>query len=185
MASRFRVSSVAGFWLLGVLFVLGLIAGCAEPEPTPAPAPTPLVAAAPTLDPTHTPEPIPTPVPTSTPSPTATRAPTATPNPTATPPPPTATPIPEPTIHAQTLGNGLKMILYEDHSAPVVSVNLWYRVGSRNERVGGRGMAHIMEHMMFEGTDRFSREQRSELIDRNSPYHPAGVPNRMLLVDGW
>ena len=159
MASRFRVSSVASFWLLGALFVLGLIAGCAEPEPTPVPAPSPVVAATPTPQPTDTPEPSPSPAPTATPPP-----------PTAT---PTETPIPKPTLHSQPLGNGLKVILYEDHSAPVVSVNLWYRVGSRNERVEGRGMAHIMEHMMFEGTDRFSRDQRSELIERAGGFENA------------
>ncbi len=51
-----------------------------------------------------------------------------------------------------TLPNGLQVILHEDHSAPVVAVNLWYHVGSKNERPGKTGFAHLFEHMMFQGS---------------------------------
>ena len=50
------------------------------------------------------------------------------------------------------LGNGLRVILNEDHSAPLVAVNLWYHVGSKNERPGRTGFAHLFEHLMFEGS---------------------------------
>ena len=50
------------------------------------------------------------------------------------------------------LKNGLEVILSEDHTLPLVSVNLWYHVGPANERAGRTGFAHLFEHMMFEGS---------------------------------
>jgi zinc protease len=50
------------------------------------------------------------------------------------------------------LPNGLRVILHEDHSVPVVSVNVWYHVGSANERPGRTGFAHLFEHLMFMGS---------------------------------
>lgn len=51
-----------------------------------------------------------------------------------------------------TLPNGLTVILHEDHSVPIVSVNVWYHVGSANEKPGRTGFAHLFEHLMFEGS---------------------------------
>ncbi len=51
-----------------------------------------------------------------------------------------------------TLDNGLRVVLSEDHSVPVVAVNVWYHVGSANEEKGRSGFAHLFEHMMFEGS---------------------------------
>src|SRR5688500_2102202 len=51
-----------------------------------------------------------------------------------------------------TLPNGLNVILHRDTSVPVIAVNLWYHVGSANERVGRTGFAHLFEHVMFEGS---------------------------------
>jgi predicted Zn-dependent peptidase len=50
------------------------------------------------------------------------------------------------------LDNGLRVVLSPDHANPVVAVNLWYEVGSRNERAGRTGLAHLFEHMMFQGS---------------------------------
>ena len=50
------------------------------------------------------------------------------------------------------LNNGLRVILQEDHSAPIVSVWTWYRVRSRNEQPGKTGLSHWVEHMQFKGT---------------------------------
>lgn len=52
-----------------------------------------------------------------------------------------------------TLANGLEVILHEDHSTPIVAVNLWYHVGSKNEEIGKTGFAHLFEHMMFQGSE--------------------------------
>lgn len=51
------------------------------------------------------------------------------------------------------LPNGLQVILHEDHSVPTVSVNVWYHVGSKNEKRGRTGFAHLFEHLMFEGSE--------------------------------
>src|SRR5687767_824841 len=51
-----------------------------------------------------------------------------------------------------TLPNGLRVILHEDHSTPIVAVNVWYHVGSKNEVPGRTGFAHLFEHMMFQGS---------------------------------
>src|SRR3982750_992866 len=51
-----------------------------------------------------------------------------------------------------TLPNGLHVILHEDHSVPVVTVNVWYHVGSANEKTGRTGFAHLFEHLMFMGS---------------------------------
>jgi zinc protease len=65
-------------------------------------------------------------------------------------------------IGETTLENGLRLLTLERHTAPVVSVHLWYRVGSADEPLGATGMAHFLEHMMFKGTDRYERGE----IDR-------------------
>jgi zinc protease len=53
------------------------------------------------------------------------------------------------------LTNGLTLIVHEDHKAPIVAVNLWYHVGSKNEKPGKTGFAHLFEHLMFTGSDHF------------------------------
>ncbi len=52
----------------------------------------------------------------------------------------------------RTLANGLDVIVHEDHGLPIVAVNIWYHVGSKNERPGRTGFAHLFEHLMFEGS---------------------------------
>ena len=52
-----------------------------------------------------------------------------------------------------TLDNGLDVIVHEDHNCPLVAVNVWYHVGSKNERPGRTGFAHLFEHLMFEGSE--------------------------------
>lgn len=54
-----------------------------------------------------------------------------------------------------TLKNGLTLIVHEDHKAPIVAVNVWYHVGSKNERPGKTGFAHLFEHLMFGGSEHF------------------------------
>ena len=56
-----------------------------------------------------------------------------------------------------TLANGLDVLLHEDHSCPIVAVNLWYHVGSKNEVPGHTGFAHLFEHLMFEGSEHYDR----------------------------
>lgn len=56
------------------------------------------------------------------------------------------------------LSNGLDVILHQDHSIPLVAVNIWYHVGSKNEKPGRTGFAHLFEHMMFEGSQHHDSE---------------------------
>ncbi len=53
------------------------------------------------------------------------------------------------------LDNGLTLIVHEDHKAPIVAVNIWYHVGSKNEKVGKTGFAHLFEHLMFNGSENY------------------------------
>jgi predicted Zn-dependent peptidase len=62
------------------------------------------------------------------------------------------------------LDNGLRVILAPDPGTPVVAVNLWYDVGSRNERAGRTGFAHLFEHMMFEGSENAPKGEHSRLL---------------------
>ena len=69
------------------------------------------------------------------------------------------------------LKNGLTLIVHEDHKAPIVAVNIWYHVGSKNERPGRTGFAHLFEHLMFNGTENY----RGEYF---TPFEQAGVTDQ-------
>src|SRR4051795_5402825 len=66
------------------------------------------------------------------------------------------------TLHR--LDNGLRVVISEDHLAPVVAVNIWYDVGSRHEQPGRTGFAHLFEHLMFQGSTHVSRNDHFGLI---------------------
>lgn len=69
-------------------------------------------------------------------------------------------------IESYRLDNGLLVTLSEDHTAPIVAVNLWYHVGSANERQGRTGFAHLFEHMLFQGSAHVGANEHFELIQR-------------------
>ncbi len=69
-------------------------------------------------------------------------------------------------VESFTLANGLRVHLVEDHSAQVVAVNVWYDVGSRNERAGRTGFAHLFEHMMFQGSANLGKMEHGQLVER-------------------
>jgi len=71
--------------------------------------------------------------------------------------------IPVETFH---LDNGLFVTLSEDHTAPIAAVNLWYHVGSANEKIGRTGFAHLFEHMLFQGSAHVGSNEHFELIQR-------------------
>src|SRR3970040_196108 len=64
------------------------------------------------------------------------------------------------------LENGLLLTLSPDCTAPIVAVNLWYHVGSANEREGRTGFAHLFEHMLFQGSEHVAANEHFELIQR-------------------
>ena len=65
-----------------------------------------------------------------------------------------------------TLANGLTVVLSEDHTTPIVTVNVWYHVGSANERAHRSGFAHLFEHMMFQGSAHVKKSEHSQLVER-------------------
>jgi zinc protease len=68
-------------------------------------------------------------------------------------------------VERHRLANGLRVNLSVDRSTPMVAVNLWYRVGSRNENVGKTGFAHLFEHMMFQGSANVPKNRHFELVE--------------------
>jgi zinc protease len=70
-------------------------------------------------------------------------------------------------IKEYTLANGLKVLLVESPKAPVVTVQIWYKVGSRNEIMGRAGLSHMLEHMMFKGTPKYGKGLFSKIIRKN------------------
>lgn len=70
-------------------------------------------------------------------------------------------------VQQTVLGNGMKLILLEDHKAPVAVLQVWYRVGARNEVAGQTGLSHLLEHMMFKGTKKTGPEEYTRIVQRN------------------
>src|SRR3984893_16237175 len=76
------------------------------------------------------------------------------------------------------LDNGLRVVISEDHSAPVVAVTVYYDVGSRNEVRGRTGFAHLFEHMMFQGSENIRKAEHFRYIESNG-----GVMNASTHAD--
>ena len=77
--------------------------------------------------------------------------------------------LPNPDQHQVTefvLKNGMKVIVKEDHRAPLAIVQIWYRVGASDEHNGITGISHALEHMMFKGTKKYSEDELTEIIKR-------------------
>ena len=66
--------------------------------------------------------------------------------------------LPELKYEKFVLENGLTVIVHEDKKVPMVAVNVWYHVGSKNEKPGKTGFAHLFEHLMFNGTENYNSE---------------------------
>jgi zinc protease len=94
------------------------------------------------------------------------------------------------------LANGLRVVLNEDHSAPLVAVNLWYHVGSKNERRGRTGFAHLFEHLLFSGSENVGNNEHfryvqsvggvlngSTFFDRTNYYET--LPSNYLALGLW
>jgi zinc protease len=67
-------------------------------------------------------------------------------------------------VREHKLANGLDLLMYEDHSVPVATVQVWYHVGSKNEKPGRSGFAHLFEHMMFKGSAHLGPEEHTNFI---------------------
>ncbi len=76
------------------------------------------------------------------------------------------------------LDNGLKVLVIEDHKAPLATFQIWYRVGSRDEPAGKSGISHLLEHMMFKGTPKYGSKTFSKMVKRKG-----GVDNAFTTKD--
>lgn len=72
---------------------------------------------------------------------------------------------PELKIQPHTLANGLQLLMIEDHSAPVINLQVWYHVGSKNEKPGRTGFAHLFEHLMFKGSAHVGPDEHSRIVE--------------------
>jgi len=72
--------------------------------------------------------------------------------------------LPRTPVHATTLPNGLRVFLVENHESPVVNIQVWYHVGSKDEPAGKTGFAHLFEHLMFDGTGNLGPEEFARYI---------------------
>ncbi|HEX8203961.1 MAG TPA: pitrilysin family protein, partial [Isosphaeraceae bacterium] len=105
--------------------------------------------------------------------------------------------VPDLKVEKYTLPNGLEVLLHEDHTIPVVGVNIWYKVGSKDEKTGRTGFAHLFEHLMFQGSQHHDDEYFGPLeqlgaeingstsTDRTNYYEtvPANVLERALWLE--
>lgn len=94
---------------------------------------------------------------------------------------PVSVPEPEDPIdipyHKFVLDNGLTLIVHEDHKAPIAAVNVWYHVGSKNEKVGKTGFAHLFEHLMFNGSEN-NNDDYFQVLERAGATDLNGTTNR-------
>ncbi len=88
-----------------------------------------------------------------------------------------AMPIPEIPFEQFVLDNGLTVIVHEDHKAPLVAINLWYHVGSKNEPEGRSGFAHLFEHLMFNGSENFN-DDYFQVLERIGATDLNGTTNK-------
>jgi zinc protease len=81
-------------------------------------------------------------------------------------------------VKSATLPNGLQILVLENHKAPVATLNVFYKVGSRNEETGRTGLSHLCEHLMFRGTKKLKPEEFSNIIQENG-----GMDNAFTTAD--
>jgi zinc protease len=104
------------------------------------------------------------------------------PKPPATPSTQTPT-IRPPELHIITreLPNGLRIVMLEDHEAPVINLQMWYHVGSKDEKPGRSGFAHLFEHLMFKGSAHVPAEEHSRFIERFGGFDNAFTADDMTV----
>jgi zinc protease len=88
-------------------------------------------------------------------------------------------------IKTQTLANGMKVIVEEDHAIPNVAMYFFYKVGSRNEHPGATGVSHFFEHMMFNGAKKYGPKQFDNNMERNGGSNNAYTSNDVTVYTDW
>ncbi len=88
-------------------------------------------------------------------------------------------------VQTYTLGNGLKILVQEDHAIPNVAMYLFYKIGSRNERPGITGISHFFEHMMFNGAKKYGPKQFDNEMEKAGGNNNAYTSNDLTVYTDW
>jgi zinc protease len=88
-------------------------------------------------------------------------------------------------IKTQTLANGMKVIVQEDHAIPNVAMYFFYKVGSRNEHAGATGVSHFFEHMMFNGAKKYGPKEFDRNMEKNGGSNNAYTSNDVTVYTDW
>ena len=88
-------------------------------------------------------------------------------------------------IKTQTLANGMKVIVQEDHAIPNVAMYFFYKVGSRNEHPGATGLSHFFEHMMFNGARKYGPKEFDRNMEKNGGSNNAYTTNDVTVYTDW
>src|SRR5580698_5323176 len=91
----------------------------------------------------------------------------------------------QPDIQTQTLANGMKVIVQEDHAIPNVAMYFFFKVGSRNEHVGATGVSHFFEHMMFNGARKYGPKEFDRNMEKNGGSNNAYTSNDVTVYTDW
>ncbi len=88
-------------------------------------------------------------------------------------------------VQTHTLTNGLKILVHEDHSIPSAAINIFYRIGSRNERPGTTGISHFFEHMMFNGAKKYGPRQFDVVMEAAGGRNNAFTSYDVTVYQDW
>ena len=88
-------------------------------------------------------------------------------------------------VRTQTLANGMKVIVQEDHAIPNVAMYFFYKVGSRNEHPGATGVSHFFEHMMFNGAKKYGPKEFDRTMEMNGGSNNAYTSNDVTVYTDW
>ena len=88
-------------------------------------------------------------------------------------------------IRTQTLANGMKVIVQEDHAIPNVAMYFFYKVGSRNEHPGATGVSHFFEHMMFNGAKKYGPKEFDRNMEKNGGSNNSYTSNDVTVYTDW
>src|SRR5690242_1730141 len=88
-------------------------------------------------------------------------------------------------VKTTTLANGMKVLVQEDHSIPNVALYIFYRIGSRNERVGTTGVSHFFEHMMFNGAKKYGPGAFDKTMEAAGGSNNAYTSNDVTVYQDW
>src|SRR5207244_49181 len=88
-------------------------------------------------------------------------------------------------VETRTLKNGMKVLVQTDHSIPNISLYIFYRIGSRNERPGTTGISHFFEHMMFNGAKKYGPGELDKVMEANGGSNNAYTNQNLTVYQDW